>query len=833
MNGRGEEEASAVRSEILEALGDDVALLSSAMPPLHAFLGDTLPSKKRGANVSEGRRFLPVLGSFFVAVASIHRPVLVLMENLHLADTCSLEFIQKLIGEHHAPGLLFVATCDTGASPDSDLSLALREMEDQRGVTIRDVVLPHMNEAAVESVVAKVLECATSDCTSLCGLITNGQKVSPTYLSLVLQSLVTSRVLYGTSIFGWSWKEREVEEAMGKHPVSLAIQQQVRGLGQRLDKVLTTAACIGSVIDTAVLNELVGFDTHSLLAKTAVTTELIRYDREGKVLSFGSEEIRRVLYEWIPKDDRAAKHWSIGRKLWRKTEGDEQLDRNVFAILSHLCKGVTTLTKEQDKKALATLCLAGGRKAAKLSAFRIASQYLDLGISLLADTSWREDNDLTHSLYTSAAEMAFCDAAFDVSEAYIQSVLRNSRCVDDMVPAYCTQVALFSATERVATAVDTGLYVLTKIGENLPAKPTKSTLLREMLKVQRLLKGKSDEQLLRLPMMINLQKMNAVRVLTQLLLHTIYGHVEMHALVGLRMMQLTLQFGHSVMSGIAFGVYATMLASRQHLEGQRFANLCLQVRKLHGTLEYLPRENVYCYGLALPWTTPYADCLPPLLEAHVVAYQTGDFEAAGNSANVYCCIALEIGKPLDALLDKWTGFQRSMSSTRQEALLRLSFAAVQTIRHLMGKTEDPLNSKGDIYDFDEAAAFTKRAGATKAHVALRMWQMRLAYIFNDYVLASRCALLREFLRMPGGFLTPSVSFFGALVCLAAVRDGRDRRSNLNLAREILGRFKKWALASPENCGGRKMLIEAELASVIGRDELAYEKYIYAIALFRD
>jgi predicted ATPase len=197
--------------------------------------------------------------------------------------------------------------------------------------------------------------------------------------------------------------------------------------------------------------------------------------------------------------------------------------------------------------------------------------------------------------------MAFCDAAFDVSEAYIQSVLRNSRCVDDMVPAYCTQVALFSATERVATAVDTGIYVLTKIGEDLPAKPTKSTLLRETLKVQRLLKGKRDEQLLRLPMMTNLQKMNAMRVLTQLLLHTIYGRVEMHALVGLRMMQLTLQFGHSVMSGIAFGVYATMLASRQHLkEGQRFANFCLQVRKLHGTMEYLPRGTVMgwrCLGL--------------------------------------------------------------------------------------------------------------------------------------------------------------------------------------------------------------------------------------------
>jgi predicted ATPase len=145
---------------------------------------------------------------------------------------------------------------------------------------------------------------------------------------------------------------------MGKHPVSLAIQQQVRCFGQRLDKVLTTASCVGSVVDAAVLNDLVGFDTHSLLAKTALATKLIRYDRERKVLSFVSEEIRQVLYEWIPIDNRAAKHWSIGRKLWRQTDGEDQLDRNMFAILSHLCKGVAALTKENDKKALARLTRA-------------------------------------------------------------------------------------------------------------------------------------------------------------------------------------------------------------------------------------------------------------------------------------------------------------------------------------------------------------------------------------------------------------------------------------------------------------------------------------------
>lgn len=281
------------------------------------------------------------------------------------------------------------------------------------------------------------------------------------------------------------------------------------------------------------------------------------------------------------------------------------------------------------------------------------------------------------------------------------------------------------------------------------------------------------------------------------------------------------------MSAMAFAAYALYQVTEGNLEeGHRYADISLTVHDHFGALEYLPRVLVACHSLVFPWKRPYDLCLEPLLYCRKLGHQTGDLDSACQAANVYCCLSLETGKRLDDLLGEWTAFQKSMAMSGQDAYLRMSLAPAKVIRRLMG-IED------DSYDFEEAAGLTKRIGATKANVSLRMWQMRLAYLFNDYRLASKCALLEEFYGMPGAFLVPCMLYVGALVCLQAMRDGREKRDNQKMAKEILGRFRKWSLACPENCSGRRLLIEAEMASIEDRQEEAYEHFVCAIALFRD
>eukprot|EP00977_Amphora_coffeiformis_P028339 scaffold34931_cov175-Amphora_coffeaeformis.AAC.4 len=394
---------------------------------------------------------------------------------------------------------------------------------------------------------------------------------------------------------------------------------------------------------------------------------------------------------------------------------------------------------------------------------------------------------------------------------------------------------VLAATERTETAIDTAIDILGKIGLRLSSRPGVWTIRQESRTVRRLLKGKSDEQLLRLPIMTNLEKVNAMRILNLVYTHTLLSRVEMNSLTCLKMMQLTLNFGHSVMSSVAFAAYAVnRVVSRDIKEGCRFAELSLVIQKQHGALEYFPRVLFTCYSMVFSWIKPFHECMMPLLDARKLAIQTGDVETAAYGSNLYCCLGFESGIRLDVLLDKWISFQKTMTVNRQKSPLRMSMAAVQTIRHFMGLTEDPLNPTGDIYDFDEAATIAKTIGATKAHVSLRMWQMRLAYFFNDYSLALECALfLPEYERMPTVFLLHAALFIGAMVNLQAAREGRNARNSLQTAKNILARFRKWSLLCPENYIGRKMLIEAEIDSVEGRLDQAYEKFVCAIACSRD
>ena len=827
---RGEQEVDWVRKQTREVLGDDAGLLASLMPALEQLLGGEFKKKNKRKVAREGKRFLSVLGDFLAAMASKERPMVVFMENLDLADQPSLEALKKLL-DHRVTGLVFLATCDTNVSPSSTLAAQLREMEERDGISICDITLKHMTEAQVKLVTSQVLECDVPECESLCQFLCKETKFTPKSLSLFLEWGLSSNSIYGTAMFGFSWDERAVQKVLTKDLVKAEIQSQAAKMGDDIFVVLKKASCLGETIDLSLLDVVTERDTQAAMSEAAAKTFFVQYERDEPECGFCCEEARQSVYESIPEDERSSMHLSLGKKIWKRAVEDDTVEMNVFSILSQLCKGAEVIIKDKEKTAIATLCLFGGQRAAKLSAFQTASHFLQVGISLLPESSWTENYDLMHSLHTSAAELAVYEVSYDKAEVYIDAVLRHGRCVDDMVPAYCSRMMVLSATDRVGTAVDTGLQVLEKIGVELPSKPGRWTMARASWRVRRLLRGKSNEQLLRLPMMTNLEKINAMRVLILLQSYTHLSRMETHALTCLKMVELTLEYGHSTMSPMAFawyGVYRVTTGSVR--DGCCFAELALATQKEHGSIEYLPRLLLACYGFVFSWNKPYAHCLEPLQKSRKLGYQTGDTESVGWASNLHNYVAFENGTNLNVILDDWTAAHKEMTKNGQINAIQMSIATVQVIRHLIGLTEDPLSSKGDLVDFEEAATAAQKSGNIRALVRLRMWQMRLAFIFNDYQLASRCALIKELRSMPTSLGLHGNVFFGALVYVQAFREGRASRRELKLVKEILASFREWSLLAPENFSRRKTLIEAELAAVEGRVDQAYEKYVCAIAL---
>jgi len=165
---------------------------------------------------------------------------------------------------------------------------------------------------------------------------------------------------------------------------------------------------------------------------------------------------------------------------------------------------------------------ARSTKAAKASTFRIAAFFFELGLKVVSTSIWHENYELALSLHIAAAEMALCTSRVERMQEFLATVLRNARIYRDKVPAYALKIYSLGFSGRQHEGIEIGLKVLEHLGENLPRRLLKACTVKEALRVKRLLWGKSDEHLLRMPLITNRDKLACLTIL-----HTIFASVKL------------------------------------------------------------------------------------------------------------------------------------------------------------------------------------------------------------------------------------------------------------------------------------------------------------------
>jgi hypothetical protein len=153
----------------------------------------------------------------------------------------------------------------------------------------------------------------------------------------------------------------------------------------------------------------------------------------------------------------------------------------------------------------------------------------------------------------------------------------------------------------------------------------------------------------------------------------------------------------------------------------------------------------------------------------------------------------------------------------------------------MGLSSDPLSPKGDLVDTDEMLQYCIDNRLHYSANGIRLSQMTVAYVFNDYELADSLAQIavKDIWSMPPSFEIVRGTFMGAMIALAMAAKGENVRKNVKQAKKALKAMKQFSLSCPANCLDKKFLLEAELASVRGKEAKAFEKYTCAIALAKD
>lgn len=596
-------------------------------------------------------------------------------------------------------------------------------------------------------------------------------------------------------------------------------------------EMLKVAACLGGSFDMRLLEVATSTSggVLSIYLEMALHREIIKENKNG-LYSFASEDAEKEVYALIPATDRQKLHLSIGRSLVQKLPHVE-LERNIFPVLLQFHCAESIMTSQRERNAIAVLCLRGTHCAVAVSDFRAACNYAEFGILLLPDDCWKDEYDLTLALYNASAEVCHCVADYKRVHELVDIVLEHARCFQDSLRARAARVHSLSSSYKITEALEEGLDILRHLGENFPYKKLrKYHAVIEFVRTKRLLRGKTNEMILRMPPMENPDKIAAMQMLNLIFPNAFHVEPVLFVLIALRLVRLSERFGLTAVSSVGFAAYSSFVANfnKDKTEGYRYSDLSLQLIGKFRAREFMPRVYFFLYSETMTHKYDLRTLCSHLYRGYQVGLETGDIEFALVNSNMCFGYMLLSGQSLERVEEKTTEFYDTALLYKQETTLGTMRPALKCLHILMGKVERPTG-----FAFSADLTRSEEAKDEAAIWIIHFMQLMISYFFGDYNTAAQEAEAMEAmlrLHLHPGFSSLLVAYCLALLTMANNCHGRARRELLKKVRRSMKRLEQFSSYIPENALHKLSLVQAELAVVNGDLGQARGKYLVAISL---
>jgi DNA-binding winged helix-turn-helix (wHTH) protein/tetratricopeptide (TPR) repeat protein len=350
--------------EMLSSLELHAAVISQMLPELRKLFPTIAPLPAVDAEQARFR-LLDAITRFFQASAK-QKPLVLMIDDLHRADTSSLLLLEFLVRDLRSSHVFILgAYRDLDILGDTTREQCLTRVA--RTATTRSIQLKGISRRAVGELVGQPEDA------ELVSALYDQSAGNPFFLTQLVQLLeVDSTELSDKSADEWRFSLPT--------GVRDAISSQLSGLPARTHEALTVAAVIGRDFTPALLARGLGAPISEILEQLepAVTARLIEdsQHRPGSY-RFSHALLRDVVYDQIPKLDRGRHHKQIGEALEALHVSD--LDNCIAELAFHFAESAGV---GDAGKAIA-YCIAAGEQAASRLAHENASEHFRSALRLM------------------------------------------------------------------------------------------------------------------------------------------------------------------------------------------------------------------------------------------------------------------------------------------------------------------------------------------------------------------------------------------------------------------------------------------------------------------
>jgi len=267
------------------------------------------------------RRLVSAVVDLLVAYAQ-DQPLCLVLDDLQWADDLSLDVLASLVPERlERQPILILATCRSEEMPE-------RVREALGRAPVRQVLLPRLDEQALEAMVSSMLGLASAP-EALVSFLARQSQGNPFFAAEYLRLAVGEGLLYRQN-GAWKVAGTLAEQPAGYEALPLPgslgelVGRRLANLTPAALRALNVAAVLGREFRGEVLGALAGFDEGQLWETTKeLGARTVLEDLGDGRLRFVHDKVRETAYARIPPAERRELHGKAGLALEKHHESGQ------------------------------------------------------------------------------------------------------------------------------------------------------------------------------------------------------------------------------------------------------------------------------------------------------------------------------------------------------------------------------------------------------------------------------------------------------------------------------------------------------------------------------
>ncbi len=829
-----EEDQAPVRAAVRQALGDQAPALVERVPLLARLIGAQPLRHELPAALAQ-HRLRRCMRRFIEALARADRPLVLFLDDLHWADSASLELLESLAGETTLPSLLLVGAHRDGTDGKAVRDLGARLL--QGGGNVEVLTLAPLTAEQVTEFVADTLHGEPARVALLARLIHGKTRGNPFFVRQFVAALQRDGLLgFDAARRVWTWDLERIRTRDLADNVAELLLPELKRLSAATRAAIASAALLGHRFDGALLARLRGLDEDALVGVLTPALEIGLIGGHGEAgleYRFLHDRVHELAYALTPEAERPRRHWHIGCTMLAGLQtgsqtgtqtGTEDASFHVAEHLNHawadslLVAGLALPLRMQAAQANRR----AGDRASYSGSHAQAAGYYSAGAKWLPGGGWDADRALAFALLLGQARCAEQAGQFAVADGHVAVLRERAANVLEWVAA--TLIGCDLAVQRVdhVGAVTLALQCLERLGAPLPAEPGPADVEAARRTLVDALSGRSDDELVALASMHDPVRRAELRVLNFLQRPAYFSNrFDLWACTRARAVVMCLREGHAPESGPAFSTAGFMVLTmfRDLPVAQRLVALGIRLAAI-GQAPPLERARIaYFDAVVGTYARPLSEVIAIEQAALDQMIEWGDRYYACNVASRLLTDRLARGDALAVVLEEATRLLRYA----QSGPVSHWTDAIAAFRNFVQWLIDPVpDGEGPGDGAADDARLLKAAVRAPAAISVRIHGHRLeALCFaGDYEAAHAAARATDGLRTPGHWLRIDYEFYvcdsvaiGALLETAGAGEGAALLARLHQWCAVLGR---WAELNPATFGCGAQLAAAELERAQGR-----------------